>query len=89
MPESDPWTPNELSRAIRTVSATLERIETKIDTRPTREEITRAEAIQLRKDTEQDAAIQSLEQAHVKLLFAAAAGALTGAGGLVTALITR
>lgn len=89
MPENEPWTPYELSRAIIAVTATLARIEGKIDTRPTREEITRAEAIQLRKDTEQDGAIQALEQAHVKLLFAAAAGALTGAGGLVTALITR
>lgn len=89
MPDTEPWTPNELSRAIRTVTATLERIEGKIDSRPTREEITRSEAIQLRKDTEQDEAIKALEDQYTRLLFTAAAGALTGAGGLVTALLIR
>lgn len=89
MPDGEPWTPGELSRAIRTVTATLERIEGKIDTRPTREEISRSEASQLRKDTEQDKAIEALENNYTRMLLAAAAGALTGAGGLVTALLTR
>jgi len=88
MPESE-WTPAETARGVKRALETLERIEDKLESRPTREEWGRQEAVQLRKDTEQDVAIQALESNYNKLLFTAAAGALTGAGGLVTALLTR
>lgn len=89
MPENEPWTPAELARGIKSALATLERIENKLETRPTREEIDRITATQLRKDDDQDDAIKTLEGQYNRLLFGCAAGALTGAGGLVTALLTR
>ena len=88
MPESE-WTPAETARGVKRALETLDRIEDKLETRPTREEWQRAEVVQLRKDTEQDVAINALENNYNKLLFTAAAGALSGVGGLVTALLIR
>jgi hypothetical protein len=88
MPESE-WTPAETARGVKRALETLDRIEDKLESRPTRDEWQRAEVVQLRKDTEQDVAIQTLESNYTKLLFAALGGALTGLSGLVTALVTR
>ena len=89
MPETEPWTPGELARGIKTALSTLERIETKMEQRPTRDEIARAEAAQLRKDTEQDAAISALESQFNKLLFLAVTSAISAVVSLVGPLITR
>lgn len=89
MPDSEPWTAGETVRAIRGVLQTLDRIETKLDSRPTKDDLTRVETAQARVDKGQDEAIKALEDGANRMLLAAAGAGATGLVGIVVALATR
>lgn len=88
-PTGEPWSAAEIVRAITNFSKTLERIETKLDSRPTREELTTFKDNQKRIDDTQDVAIKDVEGQLTRLLFLALSSLATGAGGVLVALVTR
>lgn len=89
MPETDVWTPGETVRAIKSIAGTVERIEGKLDGKITREDLDRSELAHAHREALQDAAIKDLEGEHSKLMFAALGAGLSGAAGLLIALVSR
>ncbi|WNO27600.1 membrane protein [Arthrobacter phage SerialPhiller] len=89
MPDTEAWTPGETVRAIRSIGSAVERIENKLDGKITREDLDRSELVQAHREALQDAAIKDLEDNHSKLMFAAVGAGLSGAAGLLIALVTR
>ena len=76
---ADTWTQPEIVR-------TLGRIERKLDTAATVALVESIKADQLRKDTEQDKAIEAVEQDYNKLLLMIVGTALGAAASLIAAL---
>lgn len=79
LPDTDTWTQPEVVRALR-------RIESKLDGVATTAYVDSVKTDQLRKDTEQDKAIESVEANHNKLLLLVVSTALGSAASLVVAL---
>lgn len=79
LPDSGTWTQSEVVR-------TLGRIERKLDNAVTSAYVEQLKADQLRKDTEQDKAIEGVEQNHNKLLLLVVSTALGSAASLLLAV---
>ena len=79
LPDSGTWTQSEVVR-------TLQRIERKLDSSVTQAYVEQLKADQLRKDTEQDKAIEAVEQNHNKLLLMVVGTAIGSVGSLVVSL---
>lgn len=88
MPESETWTPGETQRAVARVFVTLERIEKKLDSRPSWDENSRQLAAQKRLDDTQDGAIKSLEDRLTRLVVVALGSLATSSGAVVVAFVT-
>ncbi|UVK60170.1 hypothetical protein SEA_KELS_17 [Arthrobacter phage Kels] len=83
------WTPGETVRAIEAIAGTVGRIEQKLDGKISREDLDRYERAQAHREALQDSAIKDLEGEHSKLMFAALGAGLSGAAGLLIALVSR
>lgn len=79
LPDSGTWTQPEVVRS-------LQRIERKLDNAATSGYVEAIKADQLRKDTEQDKAIESVEQNYNKLLLMVVGTAIGSAASLLVAL---
>lgn len=79
LPDSGTWTQPEVVRS-------LQRIERKLDNAATGGYVEAIKADQLRKDTEQDKAIESVEQNYNKLLLMVVGTAIGSAASLLVAL---
>jgi hypothetical protein len=79
LPDSGTWTQPEVVRS-------LQRIERKLDSAATSAYVEAIKADQLRKDTEQDHAIEAVEQNHNKLLLMVVGTAIGSVGSLVVSL---
>ncbi|QGH75240.1 hypothetical protein SEA_SAPHIRA_20 [Arthrobacter phage Saphira] len=79
LPDSGTWTQPEVVRS-------LQRIERKLDNAVTSSYVEALKADQLRKDNEQDKAIEAVEQNHNKLLLLVVSTALGSAASLIVAL---
>ncbi|ANZ52285.1 hypothetical protein SEA_COURTNEY3_19 [Arthrobacter phage Courtney3] len=79
LPDSGTWTQPEVVRS-------LQRIERKLDNAATSGYVEAIKADQLRKDTEQDKAIESVEQNYNKLLLMVVGTAIGSAASLLVTL---
>lgn len=79
LPDSGTWTQSEVVR-------TLQRIERKLDSSVTQAYVEQLKADQLRKDTEQDKAIEAVEQNHNKLLLMVVGTAIGSVGSIIVSV---
>jgi len=79
LPDSGTWTQSEVVR-------TLQRIERKLDGAVTMAYVESLKADQLRKDTEQDKAIEAVENNHNKLLLMVVGTAIGSVGSIIVSV---
>ena len=79
LPDSGTWTQSEVVR-------TLQRIERKLDSSVTQAYVEQLKADQLRKDTEQDKAIEAVEQNHNRLLLMVVGTAIGSVGSIIVSV---
>lgn len=89
MPDSEPWTQGEIVRAVRSFGETLHRIEEKLDTRPSWDDVNRITNAQSRTDTKQDEAIKALQDRAMQLLLLGIGSGLSGITAIVVGVATR
>lgn len=87
MPASEPWTPAETTRAIANIEKGIDKITNALDNRPDWQDINRLEAHRDGEQKKQDVRIDAAESRLDTLLFAVIGAALTGAAGLLLALV--
>lgn len=83
------WTQGEIVRAVIKFGTTLERIEEKLDDRPSWEDINRLTKAQDDKDKKQDEALKGVQDRAFQLVLLGVGSLLTGASSLVVWLVQR
>lgn len=86
VPNTEPMTQTEMTRAVTRIESMIGRVETKLDKIPDWEDITRLEARRDAEQTKQDAAITAVENKLTTLMFAIIGTALTAVAGVLRTL---